>query len=142
MSSAPEFLLFEDDLGDAGLIQEAVSQAGLVCRWNHADNGEGALRLIERVASDELRPALVIVDINLPRRDGRELLRTMRANPRFDPIPIIMATGSLNPREREETLALGADEFFSKPSSYEAYMEFGNLVKRLLRQPTPENGIA
>lgn len=134
MNPAPDFLLFEDDFGDAGLIQEAVSQAGLVCQWNHADNGERALGLIERVAADDLKAALVIVDINLPRRDGKELLRTMRANTRFDKIPIIVATGSLNPREREEALALGADGFFNKPSSYEAYMELGSLVKHLLHR--------
>lgn len=142
MNRAPDFLLFEDDLGDAGLIQEAVSQAGLVCQWNHADNGERALGLIERVAADDLQAALVIVDINLPRRDGKELLRTMRANTRFNEIPIIVATGSLNPREREEALALGANGFFNKPSSYEAYMELGSLVKNLLQRPGGTSGLA
>lgn len=142
MNRAPDFLLFEDDLGDAGLIQEAVSQAGLVCQWNHADNGERALGLIERVAADDLQAALVIVDINLPRRDGKELLRTMRANTRFNEIPIIVATGSLNPREREEALALGANGFFNKPSSYEAYMELGGLVKNLLQRPGGTSGLA
>lgn len=141
MNPAPDFLLFEDDPGDAGLIQEAVSQAGLVCQWNHADNGERALGLIERVAADDLQAALVIVDINLPRRDGKELLRTMRANARFNEIPIIVATGSLNPREREEALALGANGFFNKPSSYEAYMELGSLVKSLLQRPGGTSGL-
>lgn len=129
-------------MGDAGLIQEAVSQAGLVCQWNHADNGERALSLIERVAADDLQAALVIVDINLPRRDGKELLRTMRANTRFNEIPIIVATGSLNPREREEALALGANGFFNKPSSYDAYMELGSLVKSLLRRSQSGSGLA
>lgn len=132
MHQAPDFLLFEDDLGDAGLIQEAVSQAGLACKWSHADNGERALNLIDRVAADELHAALVIVDINLPRRDGKELLRIMRSISRFNEIPIIVATGSLNPRERDEALALGANAFFNKPSSYEAYMELGVLVKGLV----------
>lgn len=126
-----DVIVAEDSEADYLLIGEALRTAGLDCRLLHAENGEQALRLIERIGQD-LAPALIIIDINLPRYSGHELLARIRARPALAGLPVAVLSGSLNPGDRDAALAQGADLFIRKSSDLEEFLHSGVLIRELL----------
>ena len=80
------------------------------------DNGDRAIEAFDQLAQQERQrsPTLILLDLNLPQRDGKELLRHPRSIASGEDIRVVVVTGSADPREYAETLALGADAFFTK----------------------------
>lgn len=94
-------------------------------------DGDQAIRMLED--SDPGPPlSLVILDINLPRKSGREVLQHLRRNPRYENTPVIVVTSSGSARDRDEMRKLGANEYFRKPSDYWEFMKLGAIVKGML----------
>ena len=92
-----------------------------------ARNGEDAIRLV-----GERRPDLILLDVMLPVRDGYDVCETIRANPAWKAIPILMLTAKSREVAREKALALGANDYVTKPFSTR---ELVNRVKRMLAAP-------
>ena len=90
-----------------------------------ARDGEAALKSIE-----EQRPDLVLLDVMIPKRDGFDICQTIRANPDWKSVRIIMLTAKGRDIEREKGLALGADDYITKPFSTRDMMK---LVKQYLK---------
>ena len=128
-----EVLLIEDDQSDVLVIKRALLKAGLQCQWHHADNGEKALALIEAIGRSEISPTLIMLDLNLPRYDGKELLAEIRSTPAAANIPVVVMSGSLNPKDREDVLTGGANMFFHKSIDLAEYMRLGEQVRNLLQ---------
>ena len=128
-----DVLLIEDDQSDVLVIKRALLKAGLECQWHHADNGEKALALIDAIAGGEIQPTLIMLDLNLPRYDGKELLARIRETPTAREVPVVVMSGSLNPKDREDVLASGADMFFHKSIDLGEYMRLGDQVCQLLQ---------
>ena len=78
------------------------------------------------------RPDLVLLDINLPRYKGTEVLRNLRASSRCRDALVLVVTSSDSSRDREEMDALGANGYFRKPSEYSEFMTLGQIVRDLL----------
>ncbi|MFQ5785271.1 MAG: response regulator transcription factor [Alphaproteobacteria bacterium] len=97
-------------------LEFLMKQAGYDVRV--ARNGEEALRAIE-----ERTPDLVLLDVMMPKRNGYDVCQTMRADPRFKDVCIIMLTAKGRDVEREKGLALGADDYITKPFSTREVME-------------------
>jgi chemotaxis family two-component system response regulator Rcp1 len=97
-------------------------------------DGETAIRVFEEADRDPAAPcpALVILDLNLPKKHGREVLRKIRQSRRCADTMVLVVTSSDLQRDRDEMKALGAQEYFCKPSKYEDFMKLGELIKRLL----------
>jgi len=102
-------------------------------------DGEKAIRFIEQADGDTSAPCpcLLILDINLPKRHGREVLRRMRQS-RCTNAAVLVVTSSSLERDRQEMGRLGANEYFCKPSAYEEFLKLGDIVRRLLGEAGSE----
>ena len=116
------------------LIFEAIRTAKIPTGVQVARDGEQAIRLFEEVEANAQAPcpALVILDINLPRRSGGQVLEYMRKTRRCRNAKVIVVSTSDSPRDREEMSRLGANDYFRKPSEYDEFMKLGAVVKDLL----------
>jgi CheY-like chemotaxis protein len=118
---AIEVLLVEDNPDDVRLTIEALRDGKVANRLNVVRDGLQALRYLRRESPflDAKRPDLVLLDLNLPLKDGREVLAEMRADPALCTIPIAIVTGSRDSRDREEAGRLDAEYYVTKPITIE-----------------------
>jgi two-component system, chemotaxis family, response regulator Rcp1 len=134
--TATEFvaiLLVEDNPGDVVLIRESLEEHKVNCHLFVADDGEKAIQFIDELGADgNPFPALVILDLNLPKRSGREVLRRMRQNMNWASTPAVILSSSGALKDQEETARLGASKYIRKPSNLEAFMEIGGVLKTML----------
>jgi CheY-like chemotaxis protein len=140
MSKVPyEIVLVEDTEPDVFLVREALTQGGLEFDLRVLDDGEKAVEFIENIDSDESvrRPHLVLLDLNLPKKSGGQVLERLRQSPRCGHIPVVILTTSDSPKDRAQTARLGATQFFRKPSRLDDFFKLGLLVRELL---TPQPG--
>ena len=128
-------LLVEDSPADVFLVREAMKEEGLSCQLEVADDGEKAIRILESVdAGTQNVPNLLLVDLNVPRQSGTEVLERLRRSPRCSKTPVVMMSTSDTPVERKRAFDLGANEYFCKPSSLAEFMKLGQLLRRLLEE--------
>ncbi len=127
-------LLIEDNAADVFLIREALREYSLDIQLTVIEDGEKAMRCIEELSSSA-RPKAVLLDLNLPRRGGEEILRCIRSKEGFHDIPVLILTSSDSPKDRSEVARLGASYYFQKPSDYDEFMKIGEVLEKLL-QPT------
>jgi CheY-like chemotaxis protein len=127
-------LLVEDTEPDVFLVREALRQAGLEFDLKVFDDGEKAVEFIEALDRDngQTCPHLVLLDLNLPKRTGEQVLERMRQSPRCGELPVIIVTSSDSPKDKARTSRLGATEYFRKPSRLDEFMKLGPLVRDLL----------
>jgi chemotaxis family two-component system response regulator Rcp1 len=127
-------LVVEDNRADLFLIRDALAGAVVDADVHVAEDGEKALRFLDAAQSDESAPcpALVILDINLPRKKGGDILRHMRQLRRCADTLVLVVTSSDSVRDREEMDRLGTNGYFRKPSEYAEFMKLGHVAKALL----------
>ncbi len=134
----PEILVADDNPADVYLIREALKEHGVNCAMHVAPDGKEVLQIIS--GADRGVPPqqldLIILDLNLPRHDGLEILQKLREMPRMDGVPVVVLTSSDSPRDRETANRLGAAYYLRKPSSLEQFLSLGAVFKRLLAQDT------
>jgi CheY-like chemotaxis protein len=129
-------LLVEDNPTDVFVIKEALARTGLNIDLRIATNGHEALLYLESlVVAEKPCPALVLLDLNLPKIGGIEVLRHLRSTSPCSRTPVIVVTSSTAETDRAAVRRLGAEAYFEKPSSLSAYMELGEVVKRFLPKP-------
>jgi two-component system, chemotaxis family, response regulator Rcp1 len=126
-------IMVEDNPVDVYLVRWVLTAHELPYELQVIDNGDHALNYVNQLAQQEhLRsPTIMLLDLNLPQRDGREILRQIKAIPQVADIRVVIVTGSNNPTDRRETLALGADAYFTKPNHLNEFMQLGDLIKQL-----------
>jgi CheY-like chemotaxis protein len=129
-------LLVEDNQADVFLVEQAVQLRKLSVRLLVLDNGEEALRYFSQADADpNVRcPDVVLLDLNLPRRSGREVLEQLKGNGRCRSVPVIILTSSNSPDDRRETAALGATRYFRKPTSYQEFLKVGEVLEEVLAE--------
>jgi CheY-like chemotaxis protein len=125
-------LLAEDDEGHAYLIRQNLLDAGLANKVVHVKDGQEALDYIHCTGAYGSRkpngPLLLLLDINMPRVDGVEVLRRLKTDPKTDEIPVIMLTTTDDPREVKRCYELGCSSYVTKPVAYDHFVE---AVRRL-----------
>ncbi|HEY3900254.1 MAG TPA: response regulator [Chthoniobacter sp.] len=125
-------LLAEDDDGHAQLVQRNLERAGLLNGLLRVHDGQELLDCLNSRGSSHqqtLDEALVILmDINMPRIDGVEALRQIKANPNTHRIPVIMLTTTDDPREIDRCYELGCNVYVTKPVEYEGFID---AIRRL-----------
>ncbi|HEY5315931.1 MAG TPA: response regulator [Pirellulales bacterium] len=124
-------VLAEDDPGHAQLVKRNLQRAGLANAIVHVSDGQEALDYIHRQGSYQQRnvnPMLLLLDINMPRVDGVEVLRQVKQHELLAKIPIIMLTTTDDPREIDRCYELGCNVYITKPVEYEALVE---AIRRL-----------
>jgi CheY-like chemotaxis protein len=120
-----DILLVEDDPGDVMLTTEALQSSKLINRVHHAENGELALKFLRREApyEDVPRPDLVLLDLNLPRVDGREVLAAVKADPDLRRIPVVVLTTSDAEEDILRSYDLHANAYVTKPVNFDRFLE-------------------
>jgi CheY-like chemotaxis protein len=126
-------LLIEDSDADVFLVRRALNGV-LPYELQLARDGEAAFGFLDGWADDPAAewPDLILLDLNLPRIDGFQVLSRIRQNPRLAAIPVIVMTSSDSPADREKMFRLGATVYFRKPTDLNAFMELGPLSARIL----------
>ncbi len=122
-----EVLLVEDNPADVRLTVEAFKDAGILTRLSVAHDGAEALVVLgERSASEAGLPDIVLLDLNLPRMDGRELLEKMKSDARLRHIPVVVLTTSQADEDIARSYELGANAFIKKPVEVDQF--FGAMA--------------
>jgi CheY-like chemotaxis protein len=119
-------LIADDDLGHVRLIEKNLSRAGLHNPIERFENGQDILDfLFGRGAHQRAKEAsyLLLLDIRMPKVDGVEVLRQIKADPELRKIPVIMLTTTDDPREVEHCHALGCSNYVVKPVDYDKFAE-------------------
>lgn len=129
-----KILLVEDNPNDVELLRMALREAQVDCELTVIEDGGEALAFVKQQAAPDARPDLAILDLNLPRRDGVEVLHGMRANPLFSDVPVAVLSSSSLPRERARVEALHIRRYMLKPSDLEEFLKIGGAVKELLAE--------
>jgi chemotaxis family two-component system response regulator Rcp1 len=128
-------LLVEDAEPDVYLMREALKRSGGEFQLQVLEDGEKAVEFIDTLDRDESArcPDLLLLDLNLPKKSGEQVLEHMRRSRRCAHIPVIVVTSSDSPRDKAQTARLGATQYFRKPSRLDEFMALGPLVLSLLR---------
>jgi len=119
-----EVLLVEDNPGDARLTQEALKEGKVLNVVHRASDGEEALEFLHREGTfaDVPRPDLILLDLNLPKKDGREVLAEIKADPDLKRIPVVILTTSKAEEDILRTYDLHANCYITKPVDLEQFL--------------------
>ena len=121
----------EDNKADVLLVEEAIRAQAIRAELQVITEGEEAIRRIERGAADWI-PDLLILDLNLPKRSGLEILACIRQSVEYAHVPVLIMTSSDAEKDRQETTRLGASGYFRKPSGLDEFLQIGVAIKALL----------
>ncbi|MBA2479138.1 MAG: response regulator [Planctomycetes bacterium] len=126
-------LIVDDNPGDIRLAREVFDEAGLTTMITSASDGVEAVTLLQAVALGEVpAPSLVLLDINMPRMNGFEVLAFLKRQPQLGGVPVFMLSSSRRPADASRAQQLGADGYLVKPESFEGYLELvASLAKYL-----------
>ena len=132
--AAPPFdiLMADDDPDDCLLLKEAINASSLPHRLHTVEDGEALLEYLERSASHTdpkaPRPDLILLDLNMPRKDGRETLRVLKRDVRWQRIPIVVLTTSIADSDISLAYETGASSYISKPATFHGWMELATAL--------------
>jgi CheY-like chemotaxis protein len=123
-------LIAEDDPDDRLLAREALEENRLANAIVFVEDGEELLEYLRRIGrysveggKETSRPGLILLDLNMPRKDGREALREIKADPELRQIPIVVLTTSKSDEDIVRSYDLGVNSFITKPVSFEGLVE-------------------
>ena len=132
----PKILLAEDNPADVYLIREALHEYAVECSVRVASDGKEVLEIIsEQDSPADTEPfGLIILDLNLPRHDGIEILERRQETEELRGVPVVVLTSSDSPQDRMEAKRLGVTRFLRKPSNLQEFLSLGAVFKELLEQ--------
>ncbi len=128
MKTAQHILLVEDNPMDVDLALRAFQRRKLANVVDVARDGEEALDWIRRIESGEPEPAVILLDLKLPRVDGHEVLRAFKAHPRLRRIPIVVLTTSASGDDVRRAYELGANSYIVKPVDFDKFVEMAGQI--------------
>jgi chemotaxis family two-component system response regulator Rcp1 len=130
----PQIVLIEDNKADVGLISEALEEHGVHCDVTVISNGEIAIKFIDEIeAGERPRPDLVIIDLNLPKKPGKEVLKYMRACTACKDVPVVVLTSSDNQKDKDAVAPFAPLHYLTKPSNLDEFINLGALFKRIVQ---------
>jgi CheY-like chemotaxis protein len=133
-SEKPNVLLVEDSPADINLVEEALEQAEVDCRLHIVRDGARAFEFLEQLDAGQDRPVpdVVLLDLNLPKIGGEEVLKRVRKSPKCGRARVLIISSSDAPADRERMLKLGANDYFRKPSGLAQFMLLGIKVRAMI----------
>lgn len=129
-------LIIEDNATDVALIEEALSEHGIRYELEAIDDGQRAVDHLQHIESHS-KPDLIILDLNLPRRDGLEILVRYRMHIPLADVPIVIVTSSNSPSDQQRAKTMGANDFIRKPMNLDDFLALGQRFRSFL----PEAGV-
>ncbi|MFT5884172.1 MAG: CheY-like chemotaxis protein [Arcticibacterium sp.] len=128
MKKTTHILIAEDDLDDQLLLKSAFGENQSSCQVTFVADGEQLLNHLKEGNKDNKLPDLILLDLNMPKIDGREVLKQIRADTELSHIPVLIISTSSAEGEIKAAYSLGASAYLVKPASYEKLLL---LVKNL-----------
>ncbi|WP_409479875.1 response regulator [Pseudobdellovibrio sp. HCB154] len=119
-------LIADDDLDDCKMIKEAFEESRLLNTLNFVHDGEQLLKYL----SENPSPGLILLDLNMPKKDGREALQEIKNNPQLRHIPIVVLTTSQAEEDIFRTYNLGVNSFITKPVSFDGLVQIMRALGR------------
>jgi chemotaxis family two-component system response regulator Rcp1 len=126
-----QILLAEDNPGDVWLVEQALETHKVVHQLHVVQDGDEALAFID---AQSPCPDLLLLDLNLPKIDGSEILNVFRQHPKCAHTPVIVISSSDTHRDRARTAELGIACYFRKPLEFAAFMRLGQIVREVVEQ--------
>lgn len=130
-------LIADDDPDDRFLAKEALEESRLANIIHFVEDGEELLEYLRRQGrydlgspKDSARPGLILLDLNMPRKDGREALREIKADPILRQIPIVVLTTSKSDEDIVRSYDLGVNSFITKPVTFEGLVEVMRTLQK------------
>jgi len=126
-----EILLVEDNEGDVFLTKKAFEQAKIANNINVAIDGEAAIEMLKNQGeyADLARPDIVLLDINLPKKDGKQVLLEMKADDNLKRIPVVILTSSKAEQDVVKTYDLHASSYIVKPINLEKFHDVVTAIE-------------
>ena len=122
-AAMPPILLVEDNPMDLDLTLRAFSKKKFANQIQVARDGEEALAFLPRWEAGEVLPAVILLDINLPKVNGLEVLRQLKAHERYRRIPVVVLTSSREDRDLKTAYDLGVNSYIEKPVNFSKFMD-------------------
>jgi CheY-like chemotaxis protein len=120
-------LIAEDDADDRFLLQTAFEEKGFNDRIEFVENGVELLKFLEKIrlkdSDDSVFPSFIMLDLNMPKKSGREALQELKQHALFKSIPVIVYTTTKNEMEIKRCYELGANSYIVKPARFEALLK-------------------
>ena len=125
-----EILIVEDDLGDVELIKESLKLSKFKMILSHVVDGQECMEYLRMQGRYKAatKPDVVLLDLNLPKKDGRQVLAEMKTDPLLKKIPVVILTTSDNEADINKTYELGANCFVTKPVDFEQIKKIVNEI--------------
>jgi CheY-like chemotaxis protein len=120
-SHLPTILYADDDSDDFLFLQESADQKGSGVDFQHVYDGEQAISFLELAKTEDTLPQLILLDLNMPKRDGRTTLEYIKSDKELCRIPVVMFSNSENSRDKEFCKNRGALTYINKPSHFQGY---------------------
>ena len=119
-----EILLIEDNPGDVELVHEALQHGRVLNRISVATDGEAAVAFLNHAPGfeDAPRPDLILLDLNIPKKDGFEVLKEIKDHPSVSRVPVVILTSSQADRDVVKSYNFGANCFISKPVDVDEFL--------------------
>ncbi|WP_336516813.1 response regulator [Pollutibacter soli] len=127
-------LIADDDADDKLLLETAFQEIGFTGKVKFVSNGEELTEFLQRLDKSE-NPGVIILDLNMPRKTGLEVLKELRSNNNFKNVHIVVFSTTKNETEVQDCIKLGADSYFVKPINYNALLEFAKSINNVLISP-------
>ncbi len=123
-STPIEILLVEDNPGDVRLTREALDEGKVLNKLTVAQDGVEAMAILRQEGphANAPRPDLIVLDLNLPKRDGREVVAEIKRDPKLKSIPVVILTSSLAEQDIIKTYNLGANCYITKPLDLDQFL--------------------
>lgn len=118
-------LIAEDDADDRFLMQKALEETGKNIRFEFVENGVDLFNYLEGIPPGELNrfPGFILLDLNMPKMDGREVLKKIKTHPQFKQIPVVIFSTTKNQLEVKRCYDLGANTYIVKPVNFDSLVE-------------------
>ncbi|MFC5411594.1 response regulator [Larkinella bovis] len=125
-------LIADDDADDRMLIQQAFRECNLKSDLHFVEDGEDLMDFLYQRAgyTSATRPSLIILDLNMPRKNGIQALREIKANEQFRQIPVVVLTTSTAEEDILRTYDLGVSSYISKPFDFNTLLDITNTIKK------------
>jgi chemotaxis family two-component system response regulator Rcp1 len=144
-SKLVEILMVEDNLGDVRLTQEALKEGKVLNNMHVAEDGVEAMAFLRREGkyADAPRPDVILLDLNLPKKDGREVLAEIKEDPNLRRIPVVVLTVSKAEEDILKTYDLNANCYITKPINLDQFIKVVKSIEEfwLTIVTLPPNGM-
>lgn len=142
MDKTKHIVLIEDNEGDVFLVERALAATRRPFETRSFQDGAAALHVLLAASEAEV-PDVILLDLNMPRCEGLDILRQIRASSKLSAIPVGILTGSADSSDRQRASTIGATRYIHKASSYDEFIRnVGEAVESMLQEPAATHSVS